>query len=270
MRPRHLSDFVGECKPSGDHLNFKVCPVCGDARYKVYVQPFTGWWFCFSGAHNRGGRVEAQLSTDGRVAELLEMLRAEKPVASWEEIELPPWEPLSRSALRYLANRDISAEYARKRGIVEWTDQFRVLVPYFNDAGELIFWTSRRYTDLAGSGPKYIAAPGTKPLYTLHANCDRLVLVEGVFDAMAVQRAGFAAVALHGKSLPNYLQKYFLTIAGRYGIIDVMLDTDAFGSAIGIRNSLLTQRVIGIKPYAPGKDPAEMCREEIEEILLCV
>jgi DNA primase len=94
-----------------------------------------------------------------------------------------------------------------------------------------------------------------------------LVLVEGVFDAMAVERAGFAAVALHGKSLSKHLVKFFLTTAKKYSKISIMLDTDALAASFKIRNQLLSQRAIGICAYPPGRDPAEMQPEEIQEIV---
>ena len=264
-----MSDFTGTCKSSGEHLNFKVCPVCGHDEFKVYVHPVTGWWFCFAGRHNRGGRIEVELPANERGAYLLELLKAEIPTVEWGEVELPLWEPLSKSALRYLCGRDIDEAYARRLGLVEWVDHYRVLVPYFGPSGELIFWTSRRYSKNIGEGPKYLAAPGTKPLYVLHVESDQLVLVEGVFDAMAVNRAGFAAVALHGKSLPRYLVKYLLTAAENYAIISIMLDTDALGAAFRARNQLLSQRAVNICAYPPGRDPAEMQPDEIREIVQC-
>ena len=266
-RPQHLSDFRGDCKPSGEQINFQHCPVCGDARGKLYVNPTTGAWFCFAGYHNRGGKVDVGLPSDGIGLHLLEMLRAQPEVPEWGEIDLSPWEPLSKSALRYLRSRAISQDFAQSHGMVEWTDHYRVVVPYFDAAGNLIFWTTRRYSKRVGTGPKYLAGPGTKPLYVRHAQSDHLVLVEGVFDALAVERAGYAAVALHGKSLPKYLVPLLLTTAADYGIINVMLDTDALDKSFGIRNQLLSKRTVRLCAYPPGKDPAMMTPEEIQELV---
>jgi len=244
--------------------------MCGDDRWKLFVNPADGWWTCFSGTHNQTGRVEVPLSYDTRQVQLLEMLEVQPIQYTWGETELPLWEPLSVAAKEYLNARNVSPSEVKKYGLVEWVDHHRVLVPYFNPSGTLIFWTSRRYSTIAGHGPKYLAEPGTKPLYLLPSSLmDRLVLVEGVFDAWAVRRAGFAAVALHGKSLSDNLIKMFLTFAADYGIIDVMLDTDAFSSMFKIRNKLLTYRTVNIKPYRPGKDPAEMTPNEVKGVLKC-
>lgn len=262
MYPKTLSDFPGECRPSGEEINFQYCPVCGDHRWKLYVNPDTGNWFCFSGLHNAGGKIEVGLGSDEAGVRLLEMLRAQPVVPEWAELDLPPWEPLSKTALRYLHDRGVTDQEIRDLGLVEWTGYFRILIPYFH-GGDLVFWNSRRYSEHAGMGPKYLAVPGKKPLYFLHASSRRVVLVEGVFDAMAVRRAGFAACALGGKSLPKYLVDLFLTGAARYGIINAMLDSDALAKAFGIRNQLLSKRNVGIWAYPPGKDPAMMTPDEI-------
>lgn len=268
FRPESLSDFRGECRPSGEQINFQMCPVCGHTGWKLYVNPVTGAWFCFAGIHNRGGHVKVGLPTEARTSYLLELLRSQPEIPVWEETDLPPWEPLSKSALRYMKRKyDVDAETAKRRGMVEWTDHYRIVIPYFDSAGSLIFWTSRRYSETVGQGPKYLTGPGTKPLYVRHADSDRLVLVEGVFDALSVERAGYAAAALGGKSLPKYLRPFLLTEAERYGIINVMLDTDALDKALGIRNQLLSKRNVAVCAYPPGQDPGDMSPEQIQEII---
>jgi hypothetical protein len=264
-----LDDFRGDCKPSGDQINFKYCPVCGHDGWKAYVNPLTGGWFCFAGIHNQGGKVEVGLPGDTAGQYLLDLLHAQPlGIPEWSETDLPPWEPLSKSALRYLASRQIDEAAARRYGLVEWTDHYRIVFPYFSNAGDMIFWTSRRYSKAVGYGPKYLAGPGPKPLYMRHVNSGHLVLVEGVFDALSVERAGFAAAALGGKSLPRYLVTFLLTNAERYGIINVMLDADALAKSLGIRSQLMSKRVVKICAYPPGQDPAQMGPDRIQELII--
>lgn len=266
MRPKTIADFHGEVRPSGEHLNYQVCPKCGHDGWKVYVNPLTGGWFCFAGRHNGGGMVEVGLPTDQITFALLELLYSQPTVPEWDEIDLPPWEPLSKSALRYLRNRNVSPESARTYGLVEWTDKFRIVIPYFYQ-GNLIYWNSRRYSTV-GSGPSYLSAPGFKPLYFRHVSgSDQIALVEGVFDAWAVERAGISAVALGGKSLPSYLVRFLLTNTEKYGIIDVLLDADALNKALAIRNQLLSKRDVNLCTYPPGVDPADMTPDYIQELL---
>ena len=270
MRPKTLADFDSDVRPSGDHLRYQVCPVCGHDDWKVYVNPVTGGWFCFAGRHNGGGQIEIGAQSDRLTHTMLELLHAqsESPALEWDEIDLPPWVPLSKSALRYLKRRGISAEFAHTNGITEWADKFRLVIPYFYQ-GDLVYWNSRRYSKVNGAGPPYLTAPGRKPLYVRHvAGAERIVLVEGIFDAWAIERAGFSAIALGGKSLPAYLEKMCLTATSGYGIIDVLLDADALGNAFKIRNQLLSKRSVQIGTYLPGQDPADMSPDYLQELLV--
>lgn len=274
MNPTTLADFRGDCSPAGTQLNFQHCPVCGSDEKKVYVNPEDGTWFCFAGSHHAGGKVDVGLDDASPGADLLRQLERLVPdEVIWSETEMPPWEPLSRSAIRYLLNRMIGPEDARCLGLVEWTDQGRILVPYFS-GGELIFWTGRRYSKAYGEGPKYMSQPGKKPLYfpvgaavESWFDFNSVTLVEGVFDAIRVTQAGCPAVALGGKSLPSYHYKEFLTFAEPYGIINVMLDEDALGDALKIQDTLSARTDAEVRIIPIEGDPADMPKHEIRRLL---
>ncbi len=270
MLPRSLEDFAGETRPSGDQLNYKNCPVCGSDGWNVYVNPDNGGWFCFAGGHNLGGFVEVSLG-DNPGAQLLQTLAGQADTVEWYEIELPPWHELSGGARRYLHSRGVMDATIRTLGLVEWEDKSRILFPYFVD-GALVYWNSRRYSDMMAEGPPYLALHGKHPLYTPSYKGDKLptVLVEGVFDAIAVTQAGYRAVALGGKSLPRYLVDSLLTIAQKYGIINVFLDSDALARALRIRERLYINKgieAVRIRLCPAGSDPGDMTPDEIQEIL---
>jgi hypothetical protein len=270
MQPRTLADFKGEVTPSGDQLNFRDCPVCGSDGKKVYLDPKTGAWFCFAGGHHAGGKVDVGLDDTSAGQDLLDMLIVVHQSVVWSETELPPWEPLSKTAKNYLARRGIGQYEASKLGLVEWTGQGRILVPYFSE-GELIYWTGRRYSTVYGEGPKYLSMPGKKPLYTpVHLDdhdVDTLVLVEGTFDAIRVEQAGYAAVALGGKSLPQYLREKLLTLARDRDIIIVMLDEDALGSAVQIQDTLMARTRATVRILPIDGDPGDMPKHEIRRMI---
>jgi DNA primase len=192
----------------------------------------------------------------------------------WSETELPTCHAPGPEARLYLQKRGISGPDSEKLGIMEWADEYRLIIPYF-ERGECIFWTSRRFSAEKGQGPKYLSQPGKKPLYItpfLGADpCRNLVLVEGVFDAIRVSQAGYRAVALGGKSLPPYHIKKILTLAQKCDIIYVFLDLDAISEAIGIGDELLArtepETFVRLKCPPPGKDPADMTLEEIRKVL---
>lgn len=270
MKPTSLRDFSGECKPSGTQLNYRHCPVCGSDAWKVYLNPDNGMWICFAGGCGAKGQVEVGLDAQPKAAGqhiLDELYKHHDHGLEWEEVELPPWHELTFAAKRYLKRRRIDEASIQALGLVEWEDKSRVLFPYFDRQGNLIYWNSRRYSDRLGEGPKYLTAPGKHPLYWLeHERSDHLVVVEGVLDAISVWQAGFSAVALGGKSLPRYLVKSLLTGAAEYDMIDVMLDPDALDAALRLRSQVFDRADVRVVPLKD-MDPGDMDPGQIKEIL---
>lgn len=270
MRPKTLADFTGPLKPSGLHLNYQICPVCGSDGYKVFVNPDTGGWNCFAGKCGARGYVDVGLDSNPDVAgrHILDLLApGEDLYPVFEEIEMPPWHELTGAALRYLKRRGVSLDYALHLGLREWEDKSRILFPYFDFEGNLIYWNSRRYSETLGDGPKYLTAPGKHPLYWLDASHrEKLVIVEGVMDAIKVWQSGYGAVALGGKSLPSYLRNSLLTGARRYETIDVLLDPDALDAALRLRSTLSDKLDVRVVPLTIA-DPGDMTPDEIKELL---
>lgn len=270
MRPTSLRDFTGPSKPSGTQINYRVCPVCGGDQWKTFVDPDTGRWICFRGSCGARGQVEVGLEAEPKAAGqyILDQLAARPQEYVWEEVDLPPWHELSFPARKYLRRRGIDDDMASGLGLVEWEDKSRILIPYWNDRGDLIYWNSRRYSDQLGEGPKYKTAPGRHPLYTRRGSLGKreVVVVEGVFDAFAVLRAGWDVAALGGKSLPTYLVKSLLTFAAGCGMI-VGLDSDALDASLRLRNQLSDRAAVRIVTPPLGMDPGDMAPGDIREML---
>jgi DNA primase len=269
-KPTCLADFVGPSRESGTQVNYKHCPVCGDTRWKVYVNPITGKWYCFAGMHSAGGCVDVGLPAEGAGRQLLDQLQnvPAQGANSWPEIELPPFCDLTPRARKYLHKRGFTDETIARHHLVEWDDpdRFRIIVPFFGAKGCLTYWTSRAYSPL-DSGPKYVAASGRHPLYVLPRweQAARRVVVEGVFDALAVyQGTGLDVVALCGKSLPKYLVPDLAQVVS--GQVDVLLDGDAIGDAFKIRAALATKFAVRIIVLPINTDPAD-AGEQLKELL---
>jgi hypothetical protein len=265
MLPQSLNDFHGESRPSGSQVCFRTCPVCGSDKYKTYVNMETGAWYCFAGGHGGGGHVEVGHAADTNVEgkTILRMLDRDRDEMEWGEADLPPFHALSDRALRYMERRGFSEEVCRRYGIVEWENKFRILLPYFDRGGQLIYWNSRRYSDNLGDGPKYVAAPGRHPLYipARRPQAVMAVVVEGVLDALAVVEAdpGVRAIALGGKSLPKYLRRP-LTEATKNVILIVGLDPDALAEALRLQGR------IGGRILDLPDDPAAMWADDPDEL----
>lgn len=263
IKPRRMSDFVGASRPSGTQMCYQNCPECGAGGWKLYVAPATGKWFCFK--HNSGGMVAVDLPSTGAGAAILAMLEPQPVELTWREIQLPNWTPLCPRALRYLLKRGVGSGVTRRLGLVEMTDRMRILFPYRDDRGQIVWWNSRAYTSLE-EGPKYLGAPGRHPLYVLPdwRPSPDVVLVEGVLDAVAVWQhlPGVTAVALGGKSLPKYLELELLALAT--GRVSIMLDNDALAHALGLQMRLRSVRETRVVQLPAGEDPASMGAKLLE------
>lgn len=194
----------------------------------------------------------------GQGKQILDTLSGTPRGHKWEEVSLPAWTELSARAKRYLRRRGVGDELASELGIVEMEDSMRLIVPYYGRSGEVIYWTARAYSDMQ-DGPKYMAASGRHPLYVLPgwSPASTVVVVEGVFDAIAVYQAtGHAVVALGGKALPRYLVDDLAGLV-RDNVV-VCLDSDATASALKLRSTLSSKYDVKIVQLPVGEDPSSM------------
>ena len=266
MRVTTADDFCGPVRQSGDQLNYKLCPVCGSDSWKVYLDPSSGRWMCFAGQHGAGGRVDMGLPVDDPGAVMEHMVRTQQ-TGEYDppEIALPEWEGLGMVEANYMQQRGMTVAQALKHGIVKRMGSPRVLIPVYQD-GKLVYWTSRLTVPEnhpAADGPKYLSAPVRHPLAVYGEGTECLYVVEGIFDAIAFAEtdAGCTAVALLGKTLPNYLRKNFLTLARKYGTIYIVLDSDAPYHAFKLQRTLepLVDEV-QVLTMPKGDDPADLFR----------
>lgn len=236
---------TGRSRESGDQLNYQVCPAGCGKEWKTYMNPETGAWICF--ACNARGCADVGIDK----GKILSVLERGQRAHVWQECVVPAHKPLSPAARRYLKARGITNP--GKYGLVELRDKPRILIPYFGERGAVIYWNTRAY--LPDGEAKYMAAPGKHPLYVLPEwrPHDDVVLVEGVFDAIAVNReTGKAAIALGGKSLPQYLRADLSYMCRNK--VTIMLDGDAFADALKLKQEI---PYASLHILANGVDPEE-------------
>ena len=264
MLIRAITDIPGEFKEMGSgERNYQTCPICGDSSWHFYVNPATGGWFCFSGAHHRGGFLEAEINSDEIASSVLNKLRAENRRLEWPEIELPEgWHMIDHDTAEYLIERGFDRKWANKFGLCQWGSH--IVIPYFDAQGRIIYWAMKILTS------KYINAPGQHPLFVTRTvpRKSMIIVVEGQFDAMKVATAGYKGVALGGKSLPKYLRQDLLAEAQTVDEIVVMLDRDAVDAALGIQSWLQFRVNTDVRVVVPSaNDPGDMTPEEITEAI---
>lgn len=209
---------------SGQQLNVKSCPACGNNNWKVYLNAESGLGNCFAGScpqktfnkytfikhsfpsSGYGGvraHIESALTAMGWVPK-----RAEKAV-DFGEVELPPHFELPATTgwmPEYLTKRGVTSELAKKfhlgyapqgsiysypGGYQDYSD--RVLIPVFDLAGKLSTFQGR---DAKGDAePRYLFPPGLagsgRFLFNGHnaIGAQRVVVAEGAFDVIGVSKA---------------------------------------------------------------------------------
>lgn len=182
---------------SGDQLNVKTCPVCGNGDWKVYLNAESGVGNCFAGDHPPGkffskwnfigaildepkpGIVRSHIEQLARDMGWRAARTTSAAVQKVQDWELPKGAiplPVNGRTIPYLANRGITPElcayfhlmyapigsyyrYRNARG--EWEFQRydqRVIIPVYDLDGKLCTFQGR---DVTGhQAPKYLFPPG--------------------------------------------------------------------------------------------------------------
>ena len=254
-----LTNVLGPAYKSNNEYLF-TCPYCKHHKRKFSVNVAKGYykcWVCdtrgkniyrvirrFGSNHDKAQWREITETVD---YDKLEDLFAEKVVEK-QILDMP-------ECFVSLANKDIpptgfaARNYLRKRGvskqdIVWWKMGYcsngeyegRVVIPSFDDEGDLNYFISRSYDKKAY--PKYKNPPASKNIIFNDLFVDwssDIVLVEGVFDAVV---AGRNSVPLLGSTLSQnsaLLQKIVKEDAGVY----IALDPDAKKKELEIIKTLL-------------------------------
>ncbi len=246
---------IGPSRSSGNETRYKYCPACGRAGWTVSMNDDSGAWSCYACEAGGGGMLTTH--------DALRRSMQPRTVNKWNPVPLPAWEPLSRTARKYLRDRNI--HHPEKFGIVETQESTRLLIPYFGEIGQPIYWTTRAY--MPDGRPKYVSASGRKPLYVLPRWVPQkmTIIVEGPFDAMAVfnwpgafgldtlDETCYNVVALGGKQVTRTVSQDIRRLA--LGDKIVMLDSDALLNGMKIV-SQLTNATIHQLPR--GTDPADI------------
>ena len=265
-----MDDLTGMCKPSSSQVCYQICPVCKDNRWKFYIDPESGKWFCFSGSHYDGGILEVRLNAESSYTEQILNIMYPPTVEDieYKDIFMPPFKHLSDEANEYLLMRNVSEVQIQSYRMVEQLDEPRIIIP-FTEYGVITYWTARAYSTTGG--PKYVYPTGIdRRLFFTHRKDQlNLVIVEGVFDALAVEVAGYSAVALGGKTITDAMAECLMEHAYGYEHVAIMLDADALGDAIQLKTEL--ELAIGggdvlIRPCT-AKDPGSMFPGEIREVI---
>jgi hypothetical protein len=252
------------------------CPFCNHRKPKLEIKMTSDekghnpWecWVC-----NTRGRTIKSLLRQMKIGkeEAIEVLKYVKKgekitYHELEVVELPKeFQPLhTASTTSIIANK--VRRYLYRRGLTDndfikynigycMTGDYagRIIVPSYDENNNLNFFVGRTFED---AFMKYKNPSASKDIVAFEnmINWDQpLILVEGVFDAMAVKRN---AVPILGKSLSNNLMKKL--VSSKVQDIYIALDKDAEKRAISYSEQFLSmgKRVFFVD--MSDKDPSEM------------
>jgi len=251
------------------------CPFCNHHKKKLQVNLETQKWHCWvcnKGGHKIGILLRKLNAPKQIISEVLKILgdykgtRHEKDEVTEYNVSLPQcyiplWkkseDPIYRNAIHYLKGRGIgsmdilrySMGYCPSGGYSN-----RVIIPSYDADGKLNYFIARDM--FPNSKFKYKNPPMSKDTvgFELFINWNEpIVLVEGVFDAIAVRNN---VIPLLGKFPSKTL--VMRLVEKQVKQVYVALDTDAKKDSIKLVKFLMDS---GIKTYLlemKDKDPSEL------------
>ncbi len=253
-----------------------TCPKCNHHKPKLEINfhtnekgenPFECWVCGFKGRTIRSLLKQLQVPAE-QAHEILKYIGRgeERQYAPIKAVELPKeFQPvygasttsvIANKVRKYLYNRGFTDKDFIKYNIGYCnTGEYagRIIVPSYNENNQLNFFVARTFED---AYHKYRNPETSKDIIGFENLINwnmPIVLVEGVFDAIAVKRN---AVPILGKSLSAALIKKI--VSSELQDIYIALDKDAFKKALQYTEQFLN---MGKKVYLidmQDKDPSEM------------
>lgn len=172
-------------------------------------------------------------------------------------IRPPSINPIYNQALYYTKSRNINSDDIHKYNIGYCDDGMyknRIIIPSYNRDGELNYFVARSF--IQTERMNYKNPPLSRNIIAFENQIDwneEVVLVEGVFDAMAVKRN---AIPLLGTDILPKLREKMLS--GIVKNVVIMLDGDAYKKST-IHSDFLMKNGIEVKNIVlDEKDPAEL------------
>lgn len=302
---RTLTESGIPYRPGGQEHEIALrCPQCSSRhpgnRLTLYVNTAKEKWICFRCDPRRAGVGPGSLLDQLRLPHLKDRFDADNiPADSLAELRRKLLglgsepEPVVAVAQRmpegfrrdwnstimgaaiynYLRKRNLSDQAIKDCGVgytVKGPVAGCAVFPVYNN-GDLKLWQARRV--LLGTEPKYISPAGAEKHAALY-NYDRVepaavILVEGIFDALAVAALNVSVAALLGKSISD--AQIALLAAKRVQRVIVLLDSDAPAAAkdlcVRLEAKLWTVRRVNRVTLPAGLDPSTVPLRDLESLI---
>lgn len=281
-----VNSVLGVGKPTARGNMAYHCPYCHHKKPKLEVNFDDGvkgnpWhcWVCNTKGTSLIHLFKQCKAPDDKITELKKHVKNDKYVAKQvkvEAVKLPKeFKPLTEITKSDLVGRKALA-YLKKRGVKK-TDILKynigycdggvydqmIIIPSYSHEGSLNYFVARNFNP--HSPVKYKNPPMSKDIvpFEIFINWSSpLILVEGMFDALAVKRN---AIPLLGKHLQKQLMKKL--VKSEVQKIYIALDTDAQIDALKHCEDLLNEGKEVYLVDLKDKDPSEMGFEEFTKLI---
>lgn len=280
-----LETVLGKGQLKGnDNVAFH-CPFCHHHKRKLEINTTTQHWHCW--VCNAKGRklpiLFKRLNVDRtKISKLIVLLEdveykpkrttTDTPVVQLPENFKPLWYLNKnsieyRNAVHYLRKRDINIhDILRYRIGYCQSGEYsgKIVVPSYDANGSLNFFVSRAYYDADFQQHKNPSISKDIIGFELYINWDMpIILVEGVFDAMAIKRN---VIPLFGKTIPDILKKRI--IEKNVKTIYICLDEDAKKQALETAEYFMSNGIdVYLVDLPEDKDPSELGFEATWDII---
>lgn len=204
---------------SGTQACVLHCPFCGNTHSKFYINisggDNDGLWDCkVCGESGNFYQLKQRLGlVMENVVSMKDAAAATKPQTPLPDFNVLHYALLNNEEygdlLDYLvAERKLSMEVISDRKLGAWTREESqwVVIPYFDAAGNGVYYKTRRFGPVPDKGSRFNAPSGREaPLFNeecLVLGLERLFIVEGEMDALTMLSHGYqAVVGVPGASL---------------------------------------------------------------------
>lgn len=237
-------------------------------------------------------QYEAALKARPDVIEyLMKRGLAQETIAKWRlGYAVPQWRSLTEAMrAKGFTDQELAASglaiKAEKGSEATYYDRFRgrIMFPISDVGGRIIAFSGRHFENMPGGKEtepaKYMNSPETplfrksKVLYGLDKakatmrRYDFAILVEGQMDLLMMHQSGYpSAVAASGTALTEEHLRAIKHLSSR---LVLALDSDAAGQKSALRSASLALAEgfdVRIAGFPEGKDPADVGREDVEEL----
>lgn len=281
-----VNSVLGVGKPTARGNMAYHCPYCHHKKPKLEVNFDDGvkgnpWhcWVCNKKGTNLLHLFKQSKASEDKITELKKHVKTDKYVAretKVEAVKLPKeFKPLTEITKSDLVGRRALA-YLKKRGVNK-TDILKynigycdggaydqmIIIPSYSHESSLNYFVARNFNP--HSPVKYKNPPMSKDIvpFEIFINWSSpLILVEGMFDALAVKRN---VIPLLGKHLQKQLMKKLVT--SEVQKIYIALDTDAQIDALKHCEDLLNEGKEVYLVDLADKDPSEMGFKEFTKLI---